>query len=124
MAEATRIVEQYFAMWNEPDSARRRALIEQTWTADGRYVDPLQEAAGPEALSAMVAAVHTQYPGFRFRQVRGIDQHHDQLRFAWELVAPDGSTAAAGLDIAAVSADGRLRQVVGFLGELPEETAA
>lgn len=120
----TQVVDNYFAMWNETDATQRAALIERAWAGDGRYVDPLLEAEGHAALSNMVAAVHGQYPGHRFRLVSGIDAHHDQLRFAWELVAPDGSVTAAGLDTGETATDGRLRRISGFIGPLPEAATA
>ena len=124
MTDIAATVAAYFAMWNEPDEARRAEVIEQAWSPDGRYLDPLLEAQGHAALSEMVEAVHARFPGHRFRRVSGIDAHHDELRFAWELVGPDGSLAAAGLDLAALAGDGRLRRVTGFFGELPQEAAA
>jgi len=112
-------VDTYLAMWNEEDRARRETLIEQAWTTDGSYLDPLLEADGYAALSEMVAAVHAQYPGHRFRRTTGIDAHHDQVRFGWELADPDGAATVAGVDIGTVASDGRLRSITGFFGELP-----
>lgn len=117
-------VDTYIAMWNETDATRRSDLIGRAWASDGRYLDPQLEAEGPAAISAMVAAVHERFPGHRFRRVSGIDQHHDQIRFAWELVAPDGTLTVAGIDIGELAADGRLRRITGFFGELPAEAAA
>jgi hypothetical protein len=99
MSDIVTTVDDYLAMWNEADPERRAAHIERAWAGDGRYVDPLLEAQGPAALSDMVAAVQAQYPGHRFRRVSGIDAHHDQLRFAWQLVDADGAVAAAGIDV-------------------------
>ena len=113
-------VDTYLAMWNEEDPARRADLISTAWTEDGRYADPLQEAEGHVALSEMVAAVHQQLPGHRFTRTSGIDSHHDELRFGWQLAAPDGTVAVAGVDVGAVTADGRLRRITGFFGPLPE----
>jgi hypothetical protein len=78
------------------------------------------EAEGHDALSDMVASVHTAYPGHRFTRLSGIDAHHDQVRFAWELAAPDGTTTVAGIDVGALGPDGRLRSITGFFGELPD----
>jgi hypothetical protein len=114
----TSTVDRYFAMWNETDAGRRDELIELAWTDSGRYVDPLLEAQGHEALAEMVAAVQAQFPGHRFARVSEIDAHHDVLRFAWELVGPDGTVAAGGVDCCVVASDGRLDSVTGFLGEL------
>ena len=56
------VVEKYFAMWNETDAARRHALIEAAWTPDASYLDPMFAAEGPDALDALVAGVHQQFP--------------------------------------------------------------
>ena len=124
MSDITTTVDTYLAMWNEPDPTRRAAHIEAAWAADGHYVDPMLEAAGHAALSEMVAGVHAQFPGHRFRRASGIDAHHDQVRFAWQLTGPDGSVTVAGIDVGALAPDGRLRSITGFFGEVPEEAAA
>ena len=41
MGDGSPIVDGYLAIWNETDTARRRALIDETWSADGRYTDPV-----------------------------------------------------------------------------------
>jgi hypothetical protein len=76
MTDITTTVDRYLAMWNEEDPARRAELIEQAWAKDGRYSDPVQEAEGHEALSAMVEGIHSHYPGQRFRRtsVSGAEQ--------------------------------------------------
>src|SRR5207253_2106686 len=112
------------SMLNEADPGRRATLVEQAWTPDGRWVDPPIEARGHAAIGDMVAAVHAQFPGHVFRRASAIDAHHDQLRFAWELVAPGGEVAVAGIDVGELAPDGRLRRITGFIGELPQETAA
>jgi len=120
MSDIAKIVDTYLAMWNETDPARRAQHIEAAWTHDGRYVDPLSDATGPKALSEMVTGVQTRFPGQKFRRISGIDVHHDQVRFAWELAASDGTVTVVGLDVGALSADGRLRQITGFFGDLPK----
>src|SRR5262245_18152277 len=117
MADATTIVDTYLAMWNEPDPNRRARLIEQAWVSDGRYADPMLAAEGHEALGEMVAGVQAKFPDHRFRRRSGVDAHHDQLRFAWDLVAPDGAVVVAGIDVGALAADGRLARITGFFGE-------
>jgi hypothetical protein len=114
----TAVVETYLAMWNEEDAAKRAVLIEQAWAPDGHYVDPLLEARGYAQLDRMVAGVQGSYPGHRFRATSGVDAHHDQLRVAWELVAPDGSVTVGGIDAGALAPDGRLARITGFFGPL------
>ncbi len=115
------IVDTYLAMWNEEDPGRRAAHIQAAWVDDGRYVDPIQEAVGHDALDAMVVGIHQQLPRHRFTRTSGVDVHHDELRFGWQLAAPDGTVAVAGVDVGSVAADGRLRRITGFFGPLPEE---
>ena len=121
MADVTSIVDTYLAMWNEEDAGRRQELIATAWREDGRYVDPLQEAEGHLAVDAMVVALQGQMPGHRFTRTSAVDVHHDELRFGWQLAAPDGTVAVAGVDVGSVAADGRLQRITGFFGPLPEE---
>jgi hypothetical protein len=121
MADVTSIVDTYLAMWNEEDPERRAAHIAAAWADDGRYVDPLQEAEGHAGLDQMVVGIHAQMPGHRFTRTSGVDLHHDELRFGWQLAAPDGTVAVAGVDVGTLAEDGRLRRITGFFGPLPEE---
>ena len=121
--DLTDTVDTYLAAWNEPDPGRRAGLIERVWAAGGRLLDPPLAAKGHAGISGMADALHTHYPGHRFRRASGIDTHHDQLRFAWELVGPDGTVALAGLDVGEVGADGRLARITGFFGDLPAGAA-
>jgi len=111
-------IEGYFAMWNERDPARRRALVEATWTPDGSYVEPLMTAEGHDALEAGVAGMQGQFPGHAIRPAGEIETHHDRARWRWELVGPEGGDAlAAGTNVAILAPDGRLRQVTGFFDQ-------
>jgi hypothetical protein len=118
MRNLARTVDAYIAMWNERDAARRADVIETAWRPDGLYVDPQFEAVGHAALSRMVATAQEQLRDHELRLASGLDTHHGEVRFAWEVVAPDGSRALAGLDLASLGADGRLQRVVGFFGDL------
>ena len=120
----TTTVDTYLSAWTEPDANRRAQLIQQVWAADGRLIDPPLAAEGHTGISDMMAALQGQFPGHRFRRASGIDAHHDYVRFAWELVSADGSVALAGLDVAELAADGRLRRITGFFGPLPVENGA
>ena len=113
------IVERYLAAWNEPDKARRRALIAEAWTPDARYVDPMQASQGWEGIDGMIAAVQQRFPGFTFRPAGPRDGHNGHIRFGWELFPPGADAAVvAGTDVATLS-DGRLHTVIGFLDRVP-----
>ena len=114
----------YLELLNETDADRRAALAEQVWVEDGRWTDPPFEADGRTAIVETVGGVQAQFPGHSFRQVSGVDMHHDLFRFAWELVAPDGTVTVTGIDVGQLAEDGRFRRITGFLGDLPEVSAA
>ncbi|HEY4372214.1 MAG TPA: nuclear transport factor 2 family protein [Burkholderiales bacterium] len=117
MGNATELIDRYIETWNETDSARRRALIERTWTADATYLDPLMQGSGHAGIDAMIAAVHTQYPGNRFRRISEVDVHHDRVRFAWTL-GPDGGPALAqGIGFGMLADGHLLAAVTGFLDQ-------
>lgn len=77
------------------------------------------EAEGHAAIGEMVAGVQAKFPSHRFRRLSGVDTHHDELRFAWDLVTPEGAVVVAGVDIGALASDGRLSRITGFFGEVP-----
>jgi hypothetical protein len=115
-------IERHLAIWNEPDGAARAELARTVWCDDGRLVDPLVDAVGPDAIAAAIGELQAQMPGHSLTRVRAIDAHHDQARFAWTANAPDGSVAITGLDVLTFAPDGRIRTAVGFFGDL-EATA-
>ena len=120
MTTVNDIVNRYFEIWNEEDPQRRSELIARTWSDDASYVDPLLEGNGPEGIHTMVAAVHQQFPGHRFELAGEIDQHHDRLRFPWQLVEPEaGKAIIEGTDFGVVTEDGRLRSITGFIDRAP-----
>ena len=119
MSDLTTIVDTYLSAYGERDAARRAELIGRVWAADGQLVDPPLAAEGHDGISDMAASVQQQFTGHRFRRVSGIDKHHDQFRFAWELVGPDGTVAVSGMDVGELAEDGRLQRITGFFGELP-----
>jgi hypothetical protein len=112
-------VDAYLAALTETDATARADLVERAWAEDGYFVDPLLEAQGRPAIADLTLAVTGQFPGHTFRRTTGLDAHHGLVRFGWELVAPDGAVAAAGLDVGIVAEDGRLSRVAGFFGDPP-----
>ena len=112
------LVDTYLEMWRTTDATRRAELVAQAFTEDGRHVDQHADASGHDGLAEMIAGVHAGFPGFQMARTSGIDRFGDQLRFAWELKAADGTPIVAGLDVAELAPDGRLQRVTGFWGDL------
>jgi hypothetical protein len=115
------VLDGYFTMWNETDPARRRQIIERTWTQDATYIEPLMAAEGHEALNDGVAALQAQFPEHELRPAGQVDAHHDRVRWSWELLAPQGGEPlASGTNVGVLAPDGRLRQVTGFFDSTPD----
>ncbi|GAA3137094.1 nuclear transport factor 2 family protein [Streptosporangium carneum] len=119
MGDTVKLVERYIATWNITDAAERRAEIDDIWTEDARYVDPLVDVTGRDAIDATVAAVQGQFPGLVFTLGDGVDAHHDLVRFTWNLGPEGGEAIVVGFDVAALTEDGRIRTVHGFLDRVP-----
>jgi len=120
VSNVNELVVRYIGIWNERDAKRRRELIAKTWTEDGTYLDAHRHGAGHEGIDAMIGQAQEQFPGYQLRLVSGIETHNGYVRFSW---AAGGMAQAplylAGTDFAAISSDGRLRAVTGFVDAAP-----
>lgn len=124
MSDVIAVVDGYLSAYSEPDEAKRDALIAEVWADDGQLIDPPLAGEGHRGISEMATTMQGQFAGHAFVRTTGIDVHHQQLRYGWELVGPGGQVAVAGMDVGEVAEDGRLRRIVGFFGELPARDAA
>ncbi|ALG11850.1 nuclear transport factor 2 family protein [Kibdelosporangium phytohabitans] len=114
MSEYQTTAQRYIDSWNETDPAKRRLIVEEVYTPDATYTDPLGSATGHEAIDQMLAAVQKQFAGMAFR-LGDVDGHHDIARFTWEL---GDEAVVVGFDVI-VLAGGRIRHVHGFLDKVP-----
>ena len=122
-ATLTRTIDTYLDAYGEADATRREGLIAEVWATDGRLLDPPLDGEGHAGISALTDVVHAHFPGHTFRRTTAVDSHHDVARYGWELVAPDGAVAMAGLDVAEFGADGKIVRVLGFFGDLQPASA-
>jgi len=114
----TAAVDTHLAAYGEPDPARRRRLVEETWAASGELIDPPIGGAGHDGIDGVFAAVQSHFPGHTFRRTTDVDTHHGVARYGWQLVGADGTVALAGMDVADLDAEGLLVRVTGFFGDL------
>jgi hypothetical protein len=131
------LVQKYLALWNEPDADRRRRMIGELWTEDGRQIlQPPQEirgiavrpgiamtailqARGYAELEARAASVYEHWVGSEGLSFRGRDDAErlgDVVKFHWEAVAKDGEVLAVGLNVLLLAADGRIERDYTFVG--------
>lgn len=116
-------VDQYFEAWNARDLNVRAAALQGACTADVKYTDPKADVKGQQALNGMMEAVQTQvssqHATFSFLRTSAVDEHHGCLRFDWALQDHNGAVFLAGVDFGQIDDAGRLRVIVGFVGERP-----
>ncbi|MET0529448.1 MAG: nuclear transport factor 2 family protein [Microvirga sp.] len=118
MTDATSIATRYIALWNETDADRRQALLADLWTEDGTYIDPLMQGSGHSQIDALISAVHQRFPTFRFALLCQPDGNGNNVRFSWQL-GPEGADGPIkGTDFVTLD-NGRLKEVVGFLDQVP-----
>lgn len=118
MDKAQTLAEQYIATWNATDPAQRQRLLQQAWTADARYTDPMAQAHTPQQIDALIGAVQTRFDGFRFALTGQPDGHGAHLRFSWTLGPAAQPDLIQGTDFAEIE-DGKLKSVTGFLDKVP-----
>jgi hypothetical protein len=118
MTDNAQIADRYIAAWNETDQHRRSALLAEGWSATATYVDPLGAAEGHDQIGALIGAVQTRFPGFRFALDGVADGYGDKVRFSWTLGPETEPDMIKGTDFAVVH-DGRLKSVTGFLNKVP-----
>lgn len=119
MFDATQIAAAYLATWNAGEQQERRRLLDQHWSPEVTYVDPLAEVSGHDGVAAVVDGARAQFPGLVFRLVSEVDAHHQQLRFRWGLGPADGEPLVIGSDVVVVDDHGRIQDVRGFLDLVP-----
>ncbi len=113
------IVTRYLDSFNETDPARRRALIDELYAADGDYTDPHVSVRGREAIAAFLTEMRRQFPSAHFSLAGAVDGHHDQARFSWHLTL-DGKPdpVVVGFDVIALGG-GQIQRVLGFIDRGP-----
>lgn len=119
MSDFDLVVRRYLDTWNATDPAERRALIDDVFAADVRYVDPVAAVDGRDALDGLIGAVQGQFPGGVFTPAGPVDAHHRQGRFTWTLGRPGEEPPVAGFDVAELDDAGRIRLVLGFIDRAP-----
>ena len=117
-ATIEKLVDSYCGAWSAADPAKRLAVLADVWEEMGTYVDPTAVCINRNELAEHIGKVQQRYPGAKVIRTSALDRHHDLLRFAWKMVLADGKSLPEGVDFGELSADGKLRRIVGFFGRL------
>ena len=133
---ATALAEKYLALWNEPDADRRRRMIAELWTEDGRHIlqapeeireiaarpglamPAILEARGYEEIEARAASAYAHWvgsEGLNFRGRDDVERLGDVVKFHWEAIAKNGEVFGVGLNFLVLAADGRIERDYTFI---------
>lgn len=115
---AADVAARYIASWNETDGERRQSLLDEHWTADAQYADPLMRGDGLVQVTGLIGAVHQRFPGFRFSLLGTPDGDGDYVRFRWSLGPAGVEAPVEGSDVLLLR-DGRIARVIGFIDKAP-----
>lgn len=109
--EASALVEQYLAVWNESDAEERRCRIAELWAENGAQVSATSVHHGRSAIEAKASKIYDAYgaKGLVFAPSRRSHAHHDVVSFQWQRRSwEDAAVEAAGCDLLILDADGRI----------------
>lgn len=128
--DLAQVLDDYLAAWNEPDGGARERLL-SAYVTDGVVMAPGYAPEAPlvrgrAALAAEIGAMIARRPagrGFQLGRIGEVSAHHGWARFSWRVVDPDGvmlivgGMEIAGLDVVRVADDGRLDEIIVFVGD-------
>lgn len=112
------IANDYIALWNELDGSARLAILARSWSARATFADPIMRGQGQAEIDALIAGVHSKFPGFVFTLTGSADGHGNAVRFSWALGPKGGEALVEGTDFVTLDGD-RIASVTGFLDRIP-----
>jgi hypothetical protein len=118
MKTPSEIAEDYIALWNETDAARRADRLGAQWSTEATYVDPLARVAGRAEVAGLIGAAQTRFPGFRFTPLGAADGYAEFVRFSWGLGPEGAEPIVKGSDVVRLEGE-RIAAVIGFLDLVP-----
>ncbi len=118
MRDAETLAEDYLALWNETNAARRTEILARTWSPNATYRDPMMSGNGHGEINNLIAGVHTKFPDFKFSLMKAAESVGDNVRFSWGLGPQSGEALIVGTDFVVRDGD-RIARVVGFLDRMP-----
>ncbi len=107
-------LDRWFAMWAEPDAARRRALLDELAVPTVVVRDAFSCLVGHDDVLAHVAAAQTHMPGVRLTRQGDVRQCQGVALCDWSASGPDGSALGRGSNVVDFAPDGRIARVVGL----------
>lgn len=121
MPDYPEALDHMLAAWNAAETSQVRGHLDRALSPQVRFVDPSIDVTGIEGFEANVHEVRGNLPGAVYSRTSGVDGQHGFYRYHWA-IHQNGKLLLEGFDVTEVSDDGRITQVVGFFGPVPEKS--
>jgi SnoaL-like protein len=114
-AGAANVVDQWFAAWAEPDSARRHDAFARMASPQIRFRDRFSVIEGLDDLVAHTGAAQRFMPGIRMERRGDIRHCQGTVLADWIWLTAAGEERARGTNMFSFRPDGRIESVTGFM---------
>ena len=113
-AGLARVLDRFFAAWNERTPEAVRAALEASVAEDVEYRDAFGALMDRDELAAHLALVPVFMPGLTLKRAGEPRQCQGWGLVDWVAEGPDGATKAKGTNVFTLAPDGRLARVTGL----------
>jgi uncharacterized protein YndB with AHSA1/START domain len=113
-ADATSLVDQWFAAWNEGDAGVRERLLASITASGVRFGDKYTCLEGADEINSHLTAARRFMPGIRLERRGAIRHCQWHLLADWVAVSGDGEERGRGTNLFVLDTDGRITAVTGF----------
>ena len=106
-------------VFGENDPVRRRKSIDEIFTEDAMFYDPMKNVyRGRAAIDRIAGELRAMHPDFRYQPIGEPEETGDGGRVRWTEGRPGEKPAVAGTDFI-VTRDGRIAAIYLFFDKLP-----
>ena len=113
-ADATSLVDQWFAVWNEGDAGVRERSLAAITAPGVRFEDKYTCLEGTDDINSHLTAARRFMPGLRLERQGTIRHCQWHVLADWVAVNAEGDERGRGTNLFVLDADGRLTAVTGF----------
>lgn len=104
----------YTSAWNETEREAIKELIRRCWAPEATFTDRLTDTiTGQNAITDLIISSYEQMGPRTFKVLGEPVTHHNNGRFHWLAIRPEGYPIA-GMDYFEFDSDNRITRIVGF----------
>jgi hypothetical protein len=113
--EAAQFMTEIIAMWTNPDSHARRAVIQTHFHESIHFYSQGGEFIGYEGLVSFGEVIQRRFPGARFTLAQPPQMLGNAIRAYWHMGPPDKPQAGSGMDFVILQGD-KVSLLYAFVG--------